>query len=84
MMPDVLAELSRMPKEAFEVDALIDDGKDQAVENRDTCALSGGEDTGDRVPPMTDETETARRQTVLAMLWLWSMPVAFMPAFLRR
>ena len=47
-------------KEAFEVDALIDDGKDQAVENRDACALSGGEDTGDDAADDNDDQQQRR------------------------
>ena len=47
-------------KEAFEVDALIDDGKNQAVENRDTCALSGGEDTGDDAADDNDDQQQRR------------------------
>ena len=36
------------------------------------------------MPPMTmtiSSRDGTASQTVLAMLWLWSMPVAFMPAF---
>ena len=36
------------------------------------------------MPPMTmtiSSRDGTAFQTVLAMLWLWSMPVAFMPAF---
>lgn len=46
-------------KEAFEVDALIDDGKNQAVENCDACALCGGKDTGDDAADDNDDQQQA-------------------------
>ena len=39
---------------------LIDDRKNQAVENRDTCALSGGEDTGDDAADDNDDQQQRR------------------------
>ena len=47
-------------KEALEVDALIDDGEDQAVQNRDACALGGGKDTGDDAADDDDDEQQGR------------------------
>ena len=54
-----LGRVQQDAQEALEINALVDDGENQAVQNGDACALGGGEDAGDDAADDDDNQQQA-------------------------